>query len=125
MHLSQNREAASRIVALGVLLAALLAASLLLAAKPAHAATTFTVNSSGDKNDRDFPGGVFDGSSAGKCFKGEVMVVQGKECTLRAAIQEANKTPGADTINFDIPGTGVHTIAPASQLPAITRPVSI
>ena len=35
----------------------------------------------------------------------------GDQCTLRAAIQQANATAGADTINFAIPGTGVKTIA--------------
>ena len=98
---------------------------MMLAAQPAHASTTFYVNSTGDKNDLDFPGGVFDGSLDGKCFTGDVLVVQGEECTLQAAIQQANKTPGADTIEFDIPGTGVTTIAPASQLPTITGPVAI
>ena len=47
------------------------------------------------------------------------------ECTLRAAIQEANKTPTKDRINFDIPGSGVKTIKPDSELPAITSPVTI
>src|SRR5215218_2267482 len=122
MHTTQNMVAANRIMALGVLLAALMAA-MLLAAGSAHASTTFTVNSTGDKNDLDFPGGVFEGSLDGKCFTGSVLVVQGEECTLRAAIQEANKTPGADVIEFDIPGTGVATIAPASGLPKITGPV--
>src|SRR5262245_16425548 len=45
--------------------------------------------------------------------------------TLRQAILDANSHSGADTIAFDIPGPGVHTIAPASALPAITGPVTI
>ncbi len=45
--------------------------------------------------------------------------------TLREAILEANATPDLDTIRFNIPGTGVHTIAPTSQLPLITAPVII
>ncbi len=49
----------------------------------------------------------------------------GDQCTLRAAIQEANDTSGADTIGFDIPGSGVQTIAPASGLPTVTGPVTI
>src|SRR5205807_1996407 len=32
---------------------------------------------------------------------------------------------GTDTINFNIPGAGVHTISPASALPTITDPVTI
>jgi len=47
------------------------------------------------------------------------------ESTLRAAIQQANYTSGADTINFAIPGGGVKTIAPESELPHITEAVSM
>ncbi len=43
--------------------------------------------------------------------------------SLRQAITDANATPGADTIEFDIPGAGVHTITPSSGLPAITEAV--
>src|ERR1039458_7256017 len=32
---------------------------------------------------------------------------------------------GIDTIDFNIPGAGVHTIAPLMQLPTITNPVTI
>jgi len=45
--------------------------------------------------------------------------------TLRQAILDANANPGADTIAFNITGSGVHTIAPASALPAITGSVTI
>ena len=38
---------------------------------------------------------------------------------------DANASPGADTIAFNIAGTGVHTISPTSALPTITGPVSI
>jgi hypothetical protein len=54
------------IVVLWVVLA-LLAAMLLVLARPTHALTTFTVNSTGDQNDLDFPGGTFDDSSDGVC----------------------------------------------------------
>ena len=43
--------------------------------------------------------------------------------SLRQAITDANAHAGADTINFNIAGTGVHTITPTSALPAITGPV--
>jgi hypothetical protein len=53
----------------------------------------------------------------------------GDQCTLRAAIQQANATAGADAINFNIPGTGVKTIAVGAtglgDLPTITDPVTI
>jgi hypothetical protein len=43
--------------------------------------------------------------------------------SLRQAILDANANPGLDTIAFDIPGSGVQTITPATSLPAITDPV--
>ncbi len=46
-------------------------------------------------------------------------------CTLRAAIEEANASPGADVVTFDIAGSGPHTIRPRSPLPEITDPLSI
>jgi hypothetical protein len=45
--------------------------------------------------------------------------------SLRQAILGANANPGPDDIVFAIPGSGVHTIALASPLPAITEPVII
>jgi CSLREA domain-containing protein len=115
-----NRVAGIRVLALGALLAALVAI-MMLAAKPAHASTTFTVNSTEDNSDALLTGGVCD-TGYKVPGPGGAMVA---ECTLRAAIQQANFTTGADTIEFDIPTTGVATIAPASGLPKITGPVSI
>jgi CSLREA domain-containing protein len=97
------------LVALAVL-ASLLA---VLATRPTHAATTFTVNTTGDGADTN-PG---DGTCS----------VLGSICSLRAAIQEANATPGADVINFNV-GTaadGLATISPNSALPLITDRVTI
>jgi hypothetical protein len=46
--------------------------------------------------------------------------------SLRQAIGESNADSGdRDTIVFNIPGGGVHTLVPASQLPAILQPVII
>lgn len=45
--------------------------------------------------------------------------------SLRQAILDANAASGADTIEFAIPGIGVHTIAVASQLPGITQSLTI
>ena len=46
--------------------------------------------------------------------------------SLRQAILDSNASAGTlDTIEFDIPGAGVHTIVPASGLPTITDPVVI
>lgn len=51
----------------------------------------------------------------------------GSQCTLRAAIEQVNADPGSDLdfIDFEIPGEGVHRIAPSDYLPAITHRVSI
>ena len=40
--------------------------------------------------------------------------------SLRQAILDANGNPGLDTIAFNIPGVGVHTITPASGLPTVS-----
>jgi len=45
--------------------------------------------------------------------------------SLRQAILDANANTGLDTIAFAISGPGVHTIAPATPLPAITDPVIV
>ncbi|MFO1065059.1 MAG: hypothetical protein U0892_14435 [Pirellulales bacterium] len=45
--------------------------------------------------------------------------------SLRAAILGANASAGADSIAFNIPGSGVHVIQPASPLPTITDSVTI
>jgi len=42
------------------------------------------------------------------------------ECTLRAAIAEANSHAGADKINFAIPGSGVKTIQLKGRLPSLS-----
>lgn len=95
---------------------------LLVSADPARSADPFTVNSTGDEKDLDFPDGTFDGSSDGVC---DVDAAAGNQCTLRAAIQQANATSGADTINFGISGSGVKTITPNPALPPITDQVTI
>ncbi|MBI2927940.1 MAG: right-handed parallel beta-helix repeat-containing protein [Verrucomicrobia bacterium] len=45
--------------------------------------------------------------------------------SLRQAILDANAAAGADTIDFNIAGTGVKTITPTSALPTITEAVTI
>lgn len=78
----------------------------------AHAAT-FTVNVTTDGSDANPGNGV--------CNTGV-----GSNCTLRAAIQEANAFAGTDTIEFSIgsPG-GIRIITPNSPVPVITQPVII
>jgi titin len=45
--------------------------------------------------------------------------------SLRQAILDANASVGTDTIAFNIPGAGPHTIQPTSALPTITDPAII
>jgi hypothetical protein len=45
--------------------------------------------------------------------------------SLRQAILSANANPGADAILFQIPGDGLHVIAPLSELPQITGSTTI
>ena len=45
--------------------------------------------------------------------------------SLRQAVLDANAATTASTINFDIPGAGVHTIQPLTQLPDITGNITI
>ena len=68
-------------------------------------AQTFVVNSTADTND-------------GAC------TTAAGGCTLREAIIAANANAGADTINFNIPGSGVKTITLASTL-QISDPVTV
>ena len=46
-------------------------------------------------------------------------------CSLREAIDRANDESGLDTVSFDIPGAGPHTIRPTTGLPTITDPLVI
>ncbi len=106
------------------LLLTLVAACLLLSARPAHAAT-FTVNSTGDAGDQTPGNGSCD--TGVRIPGGGVGLVP--ECTLRAAIQEANANDNdatvVDAIDFNIGGTGVKTIRPASGLPGIAERATI
>jgi hypothetical protein len=45
--------------------------------------------------------------------------------SLRQAILDANASPGADAINFNLPGAPPHTITPTSPLPVISDPLAI
>jgi CSLREA domain-containing protein len=71
----------------------------------------FVVNFLGDGSDN-FPGN-------GLCEVSE------GDCTLRAAIEEANASAGVDIITFDIGGSGPHTFSPATAFPTITEAVVI
>ncbi len=106
------RLAGRRIVATGVA-----AAALVLAWAPAALAVDFTVTETGDASDAS----LADGPNACDVDLGTL----GDQCTLRAAVEESNTTGGADAILFNIPGGGVHTVAPATAFDDLTSPVTI
>jgi hypothetical protein len=76
-----------------------------LAAAPSAVAAVVTVNDGGDSSNTCATSGS-------------------GTCTLRDAITYANAHPGT-TIGFSIPGSGVHTITPASAYPQIVATVTI
>ena len=43
--------------------------------------------------------------------------------SLRQALLDSNATPGLDTVAFNVPGAGTHTITPLAPLPFVTDPV--
>lgn len=89
------------------------------------AAATFTVNSTGDAADLSLVDGV--------CNTGATNSQGAAECTLRAAIQQANNLVDSDTINFNIPITEAgysaaplsYTIQPAAALPIVAAQLNI
>src|SRR5215212_8172904 len=80
----------TKMLAAGFLVAAIMAALSLMSASSAHAARTFTVNLTSDTPDANLSKVACDVNPS----------ALGKQCTLRAAIQQANATAGADTIRF-------------------------
>lgn len=116
-----GEAAASRRCPVGVRRTAWLAASFAVAAlvapgpgspRPAVAAGTFVVDSTGDQPD----------ASAGD---GVCRVAGSSKCTLRAALAQANASPGHDRIEFSIPGAGPHRLRPASDYPIIVDPAGL
>jgi len=83
----------------------------------------FVVNSTGDASDNNPGDGV--------CGTGGTNTQGATECTLRAAIEEANALAGADSIHFTMPATetghsgGVWTIAPGSAFDPIATTITI
>lgn len=80
-------------------------AALLLASHASAAPQTFTVDSNGDDPDQTIDG---------------VCATVGGQCTLRAAIQEANATPGPDVDTIDFAPSVTGQILLTSALPQIS-----
>ena len=72
---------------------------------------TFVVNVTSDASDAD--------------LNDNVCKTQLGECSLRAAIEQANASDAAVVIEFNVEGVGPHTIQPGAMLPDITQPVTI
>ncbi len=81
-----------------------------IASATSSRASLFVVDDAGDASDA-LPGD-------GVCGTGTA------SCTLRAAIEESNASPGVDSIQFAL-GAGNPIIAPASPLPAISEAVAL
>lgn len=94
-----------------IIIASLVLALFFMTVPPASA-LAFTVNSTADGEDVNQGDGICETATAG-------------ECTLRAAIMEANASPGTDTISFHIPGDGPHIISPSYGFDFIFDPVVI
>lgn len=79
--------------------------------EPSVAGAVFTVTTTNDQPDTTPGDGVCD--------------TGGGECSLRAALMEANALAGTDTIGFNLSGGGPFVIAPLSELPEVTDPITI
>ncbi len=97
----------SKFLRILLLMALVVAAFGLMPNRTAHA-LTFTVTTIGDGGDTNLGDNACVATTGG--------------CTLRAAIQQANASGGADTINFNMPS---NTITPGSALPSITSQITI
>lgn len=83
--------------------------TMVLLSSTAHAAT-FTVTSTADDS------AVNPGASCATVLP---------DCTLRSSIEAANAQAGADNVEFNISGGGVHTLTPGSSYPQIVEQLSI
>lgn len=67
-------------------------------------------------------------AAAGEAQAATIMVTNVSDVnagSLRRAIEAADQQPNHDTIKFDIPGTGAHTITLVAELPVLSHPVTI
>lgn len=97
-----------RMLAAGLVLAALMAASMVFPSI-AHAGQTFSVSNTGDPAEGTPEFGICNNTF----------------CTMRAAIIAANATPGEDTIEFNLARPDLRHITPTRELPAITEAVTV
>jgi CSLREA domain-containing protein len=79
-----------------------------------NAASTIVVTSSGDATADD-----------GVCTLREAITAANDDTASGATAGECIAGSGADTVNFSIPGSGIHRITPTTQLPTITETLNI
>jgi CSLREA domain-containing protein len=84
----------------------------MLRAHPAQAAATITVNTTAD-----------DSTTNGNCTLREAITATESNTSQDQCIHDGSL--GTDSIHFNIPGSGPHTIQPATFLPVINAPVII
>ena len=80
-----------------------------------NCAQPIVVNTTGDEDDADLTDQECDTD----------VNTPGIQCSLRAAIEQAEANAGADVITFDIPGSGPFTIVPQTPYPTIQQPITI
>lgn len=98
-----------------ILLSTVLFFCYLLFAPKTVSAATLEVNSIADDQDND-----------GECTLREALIAANTNTTSGAVLNECIAgDAGADTINFNIAGSGVHTIIPSTALPTVTEQVTI
>ena len=108
----------SRLLRLSMAVSLVVLQLLLLTGSEATAGVVLTVNSTGDASDA-VPGD-------GICDTGVRTPASNSQCTLRAAIEEANQPGPVRNIIFSIAtGSAIPIIRPASPLPQVTRRVEI
>jgi CSLREA domain-containing protein len=105
------------VVATGLGVVVALAAAVITSAPVVAAGHTYVVRSTGDRGDRNVGDGVCDTTANPNTTN----------CTLRAAIEEANADAVGDRVRFAITAgsSRVKTITPDTGLPSITEPLTI
>ena len=123
-----------RLVVALILLIAVAGGVVLMAGPGAQASpdATITVNSTADTNTRDNDLTLREaimlangGLAVGDLLEEECAEVSNSTYGPPCSTTDSIGAGSADTIEFNIPGTGPHTIQPASALPDITDPVTI
>ncbi len=88
---------------------------------PALQSNSFEIITSGENT---FIVNTIEDTSDANLYDNQCEDING-DCSLRAALQNANKTLARDIIEFNIPGEGPHQINPGDILPPIIAPIEL